>query len=458
MTESKPWRTRGVADISAYEIRERIAAGQIGPGDVADAFIERVVEREPEIRAFAYFDEEMFRAQTEAAVRRHGSGQAPGALNGIPVAVKDIVDTADMPTENGTQLDSGRRPKKDATIVSRLRAAGAVIAGKTVTTELAYLHPGRTRNPRDASRTPGGSSSGSAAAVAAGFAPLAVGTQTNGSVIRPASFCGVFGFKPTHGLIPRTGVLLLSRPLDTVGLFGRSVEDVAMLGDVLAGFDGSDPDTGLVAAPDLLTIASDEPPVSPDIAFVGTHLWDKAADETKAGFEELVAALGDRCKRLDIAKSFGEVGKLHRTLMTAGMARHLSVHAARGSDALSPEMREALDEGRRVTAVEYLEAQELREGYHTALDEVFNRYDAIITPAAPGEAPEGLESTGDASFCTMWSFCGVPAISLPLLEGPNGLPVGVQMIGRRGNDARLLRTARWLVNFVESRSGSADAT
>jgi Asp-tRNA(Asn)/Glu-tRNA(Gln) amidotransferase A subunit family amidase len=452
MTDQKPWRTAGVADLTACDIRDRLEHGRVGAGDVAAAFLARIREREPEVSAFAFFDEGMFTVQADAAQLRKGSGRAAGILNGIPVAVKDIVDTADMPTENGTPIDAGRRPRKDATIVSRLRAAGAVIAGKTVTAELAYFHPGPTRNPHDLSRTPGGSSSGSAAAVAAGFAPLAIGSQTNGSVIRPASYCGVVGFKPTHGLIPRTGVLMLSRPLDTIGLFGRSVEDVALLGDALAGFDGHDPDTGLLAAPELLATVTSDPPVQPDLAFVGTHLWERATAETKAGFDELVDLLGDRCTRLDLAASFAEVLPLHRALMTAGMAKHLGGYVARGADRLSPEMRDALDEGRRVGAVEYLEAQEKREGYHAALDEVFNRFDAIITPAAPGEAPEGLQSTGDPSFCTLWSFCGVPALSLPLLEGPNGLPVGVQLIGRRGNDARLLRTARWLVEYVRSRS------
>jgi Asp-tRNA(Asn)/Glu-tRNA(Gln) amidotransferase A subunit family amidase len=328
-----------------------------------------------------------------------------------------------------------------------------VIVGKTVTTELAFLAPGPTRNPLDLARTPGGSSSGSAAAVAAGMAPAAIGTQTNGSLIRPASFCGVYGFKPSHGLIPRTGVLIQSRPLDTIGVFGRSVEDVALVADAIAGHDGADPDAAPAAPPQLLETATSKPPVPPDFAFVKSPFWDRATPETHAGMTELAAALGKRCAEIALPDMFAEAAPLHRAMHFTGMARHLSGYEAKGGDGLSEAMRQALEEGRQAKAVDYLRAQDMREALNAGLEQVLNRFDAIITPAVIGEAPAGLQSTGDPIFCTIWSFCGVPAITLPLLEGPSGLPVGVQLVGRRGDDGRLLRTARWLVEYVAGLPG-----
>ncbi len=435
-------------DVPAKVLAEKLASGHIRAGEIAEVLIERTAAREPEIGAYSFFDPDLVRAQAKAAEMRHISGKPAGALNGIPVAVKDVIDTADMPTENGTAVDLGRRPKRDATVVSRLRLAGAVITGKTVTAELAYMSPGKTRNPHDPKRTPGGSSSGSAAAVAAGMVPLAIGTQTNGSVIRPASYCGVVGFKPSLGLISRSGVLSLSTHLDTVGVFGRTVEDVAFLGDVLAGYDASDPDSIFAAPPELRRIAMSKPPVRPDLVFVPNYPWETAEPATKEGFAELVQALGDACETVKISDNFSEAPKYLRTLMVAGMARSFAHYYDRGREKISPAMQAAIEEGREVRAVDFLKARDWRMVYDMALEKIFDRFDAIITPAAAGEAPLGLESTGDPAFCTLWSYCGLPAVSLPLLEGANGMPVGVQLVGRSGNDARLLRTARWLTEFL----------
>jgi Asp-tRNA(Asn)/Glu-tRNA(Gln) amidotransferase A subunit family amidase len=279
--------------------------------------------------------------------------------------------------------------------------------------------------------------------------PLAIGTQTNGSVIRPASFCGVVGFKPSFGLIPRTGILPQASSLDTVGVFARTVEDAALLADALAGDDPSDPDTRVAAAPRLLETARSEPPVRPTLAFVNGTAWEKAAPETQEGFAELVAALGDACRELKLHESYATVYPAAATLARVGHARHYGAYFDRGADQLSPFMREMITEGRRVTALDYLAARDLQGALYKGLEEMFDHYDAILTPAAPGEAPPA-DSTGDPSFNTLWTFCGVPAISLPLLQGPNGLPVGVQVVGRRGEDARLLRTARWLYGTLTS--------
>ena len=278
--------------LTAVELRDRMAGGDLRAVDVARAFLKRIEEREPEIGAFVYIEPEQVLAQAEARDEQQRQGQPLEPLHGLPVAVKDIIDTADMPTENGTPLDAGRRPEHDATIVARLKAAGAIILGKTVTTELGAMHPRGTRNPNNLAHTPGGSSSGSAAAVAAGMAPLAIGTQTNGSVIRPASFCGIVGFKPTFGLIPRTGILPQASPLDTVGVFARSVADVALLADALAGYDESDPNSSDLPPPRLLDAALASPATAPSFAFVRTPSWDSAEQATKASFEGLVGRLG----------------------------------------------------------------------------------------------------------------------------------------------------------------------
>ncbi|MEZ5832290.1 MAG: amidase [Dongiaceae bacterium] len=440
--------TIDLADLSAYDAHARIVRGEIRAVEFIDAQLRRIAAREPQIGAFAFLDEVLPRAAAKAADEFRASGKPTGALHGLSVGLKDIIDTADMPTENGTPIDSGRRPAADATIVRRLRAAGAIVMGKTVTTELAYASPGKTRNPHDPARTPGGSSSGSAASVAAGMVSFAIGTQTFGSVIRPASFCGVVGFKPSHGLIPRTGVKLLAPALDTVGVFARTVVDAAMLADVLAGHDPGDSDTRLMAPPGLLTLALAKPPVTPDIAFVRSPVWDQAEPETQAGFDELVKALGKSCTEVALPALFDEWQDANRALMQAGMARNLGGYYERAKDGLSPAMRAIIEDGRKISAVQYLTALDWREALNNGLDQLFDRFDAIVTPAAPGEAPKGLDSTGNPIFNGLWSLCGVPAVTLPLLEGPNGMPVGVQVVGRRGEDGKLLRTARWLAGVI----------
>jgi Asp-tRNA(Asn)/Glu-tRNA(Gln) amidotransferase A subunit family amidase len=366
----------------------------------------------------------------------------------VPVGLKDIIDTADLPTEDGTALHAGRMPDQDATVVTLLRAAGAVILGKTVTTECAYFSPGKTRNPHDPAHTPGGSSSGSAAAVAAGMVPLALGSQTNGSTIRPASFCGVYGFKPTHGLVPRGGMLQLSRTLDHVGLFARSLEDIALLGEQLVAQDARDPDTRARARPPFVSVAAEEPPLPPLVAFVKTPAWERAAEDTREAFAELVATLGDRVVEVELPESARQAWDWHRTIMEAEMAVNLAAEWERGRDQLSKQLRTLLERGREVLAVDYQTALARIPRLNEGFAEIFERCDAILTPAAPGTAPRGLESTGDPAFCTLWTLCGMPALSLPLMRGENGLPMGAQLVGPRGSDARLLRTARWLAGQV----------
>ena len=441
--------------LSAVAAAQQLRDGKVTAVELTEACLKRIEAREAEVQAWAFLDPEHALKQARALDEWRKRGRPLGPLHGVPVGVKDIVDTADMPTENGTVLHAGRRPRADATLVSLLRAAGAVVLGKTVTTELAVYTPGKTRNPHNLEHTPGGSSSGSAAAVADGMVPLAIGTQTNGSVIRPASYCGVYGYKPSHGLIPRTGVLAQSPPLDTVGVMAASLEDLALLAEPLMGFDAKDPASRPRARPNLLEVLREAPPVPPKLAFVRTPVWDQADEDTRAGFSELVEVLGERVEDLPLSASFDDAIEMHRTIMEADLARSFARDYERGRDRLSARLREMIERGQEVRALDYNRAVERISGLNAGFEEIFGSYDALLTPAVTGEAPKGLESTGSPVFCTIWTMCGVPAATLPLLTGASGLPIGVQLVGEKGDDARLLRTARWLVETVRATSAPA---
>jgi Asp-tRNA(Asn)/Glu-tRNA(Gln) amidotransferase A subunit family amidase len=432
--------------ISATEASEAIQAGRMTSEELVSACLERIAAIEERIGAWTHLDADHALKQACEADRIQQDGQALGPLHGIPVGVKDIFDTSDMPTEDGTVLHAGRQPQEDATAVALLREAGAVILGKTVTTELAVYAPGKTRNPHDPERTPGGSSSGSAAAVAAGMVPLAIGTQTNGSVIRPASYCGVYGYKPSYGRISRHRVLQQSRPLDQVGVFARTIEDAALIAQQIMVFDDRDPDTQLRARPALIETVAAEPPFNPRLAFVKTPVWDQAQTDTKEAISELVAHLDENAGEVDLSDIFNDAVEQHRVIMEADLARSFEQEYASGKDKLSSILREIIERGQKILAVDYNRAVSRIPEFNRALDKVFDWHDAILTPATTGEAPVGLESTGSPIFCTIWTLCGMPSITLPILQGSHGLPVGVQLVGSKGDDARLLRTARWLVS------------
>ena len=435
--------------LSASEAARLIRDGVISSEQLIEACLARVREVDEQVQAWTFLDPDYALAQARAADQFRLSGQPIGPLHGVPIGVKDIFDTADMPTENGSVLCAGRTPSRDATTVAMLRAAGAVIMGKTVTTEFAYFSPGKTRNPHNPEHTPGGSSSGSAAAVATEMVPLALGSQTNGSTIRPAAFCGVLGFKPTHGLISRHGVLTLSRTLDHVGLFARTVEDIALLAEQLVGYDERDPHTRPRARIPFVEVAAGEPPLPPMFAFVKTPHWERTDEATKEGFAELIEDLGERVEEIGLFPSAAEAWEWHRTIMDAEMVANLEREYEKGRDRLSEPLRALLARGREVRAIDYQRAIAQIRPIHESFLELFEqRYDAILTPAAAGGAPKGLASTGDPSFCTLWTLCGMPAVSVPLLQSANGLPIGVQLVGPRDGDARLLCTARWLAARV----------
>jgi Asp-tRNA(Asn)/Glu-tRNA(Gln) amidotransferase A subunit family amidase len=437
--------------LSGTEAARLIRDGAIGAEQLVEACLAQIREVDAQVEAWAFLDVDYALQQARAADEQRLTGRPIGPLHGVPVGIKDIFDTADMPTEYGSVIHAGRTPSRDAAVVSMLRAAGAVIMGKTVTTEFAYFSPGKTRNPHSREHTPGGSSSGSAAAVAASMVPLAIGSQTNGSTIRPAAYCGVIGYKPSHGSISRHGALMLSRTLDHVGLFARTIDDMALLAEQLVGYDEQDADTRPLARIPFVETAAVEPPLAPMFAFMKTPCWERADEDTRDGLAELIEQLGAQVEEVELFPSATEAWDWHQTIMGAEMAHNLAREWHHGRERLSPQLQAQIERGLEVRAADYIYAQSRIQPVHESFVELFEqRYDAILTPAAPGAAPKGLSSTGDPAFCTLWTLCGMPAVTLPLLQSADGLPIGVQLVGPRYGDARLLRTARWLAAKMAS--------
>ena len=435
--------------LTALEAAQRIRGGMITSEALVGACLERIAETDTEIGAWAHLDAEHALAQAREMDRIRQSGRPVGALHGIPVGIKDIFDTADLPTECGTAIHAGRRPDRDATVVSLLRQAGAVIMGKTVTTEFAFMHPAGTSNPHDHERTPGGSSSGSAAAVAAGHVPLAIGTQTNGSVIRPAAFCGIYGFKPTRGLVSRFGALQTSKTLDQVGGFARSLGDVAALCDAIAGFDRGDSATRARPKPQMLAGSRSDPEMEPNLAWFELPFNDKLDEDAAEGLRELIDVLGGRVEVIPAPSSFARAVECHKIVHEYEICRHLSEELETHWDLVSPTVQPVIERARTYTDEMYLEALAMVQGAEDYFNAFFADYDAILAPAATGEAPPLCSGTGDPIFSTVWTFAGLPCLSLPLLTGSAGLPVGVQLIGCAEHDDRLLASANWLQTHLE---------
>jgi Asp-tRNA(Asn)/Glu-tRNA(Gln) amidotransferase A subunit family amidase len=409
----------------ATEAARLIARGEASSEEVVGACLDRIAERDATVRAWAHLDPEAALAQARAA----DASDRRSPLHGVPVGVKDIIDTCDLPTEFGSPIHAGRRPAADAACVLRLREAGAVILGKTRTTEFAYFHPAETRNPLDPSRTPGGSSSGSAAAVADGMVPLALGSQTAGSTIRPASFCGVLGLKPTHGLIDLTGVKRLSARLDTAGLFARSIDDIELLLGTLTGH--------------RRRVA----PGPPRIAFARTARWELVEPDARAALEAAALALADAGARVDELELPAELEALvdvQHTIMAVEVAANLADEYDSHGDSMSAELSELIEQGRATESRDYEAALDGAERGAKRLPAVFEAHDVLLTPAARGQAPRGLDATGDPVFCRAWTLLGTPAISVPGPLGADGLPIGVQLVGQPGRDAELLAAAGWV--------------
>jgi Asp-tRNA(Asn)/Glu-tRNA(Gln) amidotransferase A subunit family amidase len=425
-------RRQAVTDLRSlgvHEAAERIAAGTLTAEALVAAFIERIAAREETVGAWQYFDRE----QALAAARRR-DGEAPrGPLHGVPVAVKDLIDTVDMPTAYGSPIYRGHRPAADASCVALARAAGAIVLGKTVTTEFACFTPGKTANPRNPAHTPGGSSSGSAAAVADGMAPLAFGTQTAGSVIRPAAYCGVIGYKPSFGVINRAGVKPLADSLDTIGVMARTVADAAFLVGVLA------------ERPALRQLAP--PAAPPRFGLYRTPLWEAAEPATAAALDRARAALeqaGARIAEIAVMPEHDGLNAAQERIMGYEIVRALAYERLEHSAELSPPLARLLDFGLSVGSDDYDRAQAETAAARDRLPAFFGDCDAVLAPAAPGEAPSGLGATGDPVFNRMWTLLGVSCVTVPARWSASGLPTGVQLVGRIGEDARALAAALFL--------------
>ncbi|MEM7196822.1 MAG: amidase [Pseudomonadota bacterium] len=414
----------------AHAIHNKIFTAQ----DIAEHTRAWIAQQDPTIDAWAHWDH----AQTS----RHTEQYPKGTLAGVPIGIKDIIDTCDYPTTWGSAFHTNRRPKQDAFLIAALRKAGAQIIGKTVTTEFAYLAPSPTKNPHHPQYSPGGSSSGSAAAVAAGMVPLAIGTQTNGSMIRPGSYCGVLAFKPSHGSISRTGVLLQSWPLDTIGIYARNLTDIALCTDVIMAYDAND-DAMQETVPCALGEALQriDKNNKPKIAMVKTPVWERASADTKTIFARAQAKLG--AQTLALPSIFDHAFDAHFTLMMRDMARGFAAYDKR--DGLSPEMQTMMDIGKEIEDDRYDQARFQRASCQEELAAIFSEFDAILTPSACAEAPRGFATTGDPCFCTIWSLAGVPSINLPVGLGGNNLPIGLQLVGAYEQEAKLLQSADWVL-------------
>jgi Asp-tRNA(Asn)/Glu-tRNA(Gln) amidotransferase A subunit family amidase len=416
-------------ELDAWQAARLMAKRELRAVDLLHACLDRIAERNDEVHAFTHLD------RAHALVQAHALDKGPvrGLLHGLPIGVKDLFDTIDFPTSYGSPVYGAHRPKVDAAAVALCREAGALVTGKTVTTEFAYFYPGATRNPHDLTRTPGGSSSGSAAAVADSMLPLALGTQTAGSIIRPAAYCGVVGYKPSSGRVPRAGIKSLSETLDTPGGFGRSVRDVALLGAVLTG------DARLGTSPDESA--------APRIGLCRTPEWAYVEADTQRAWDTATAALTRVAPALaDVAlpDDLPDLVALQKEVMAFEMCRALSVERLHHRHQLSLQLQAQLDSGSVISGATHAVNLVRTEIARHRIDALFDRFDVLLAPSAAGEAPVGIDATGDPLFCRGWTLLGLPCVHLPFTRGSNGLPVGLQLVGRWGEDHRLLSSAQWI--------------
>ena len=429
--------------LNVEQIANQIKEGKISSREVCEIFIERINKFEKDIKAWAHFDKKLLLSKADEADEHRKSGKPMGSLHGVPVAVKDIIGTFDMPTECGTVLRKGAK-SQNAEIIDLLISAGAIVMGKTATSELAYLGPPATRNPHDYTRTPGGSSSGSAAVIASYMAPLSIGSQTGGSIIRPASFCGVVGYKPSYGLISRNGVLRTSNKLDHIGVFGKTVEDVALLAKVLIKKDSYDEATIHFSSENMLEECKKGPLYDPKFIFYKTDAWKIIDKKSRDAFEYFIKSFKKNIEIFDTPSYFKDINKYHQIIHETDLANNFAAYYKKSKNKLSNYMQKAISNGNKHSAKEYAEAIDFMKRSYESYKEVFDDYHGVLSPSSPGVAPKGLKSTGTAEFNRFWSFMGTPCISLPLLQGENNLPLGVQLIGDKYDDLRFLGVARWL--------------
>jgi Asp-tRNA(Asn)/Glu-tRNA(Gln) amidotransferase A subunit family amidase len=419
--------------LSALDLARRIEAGELAPVAALELCAEAITAREAEIGAFVRHDMDGARYLLKA----QGEAYAAKPLRGLAVGLKDIIDTADFPTEYGSSIYAGHRPKADAAVASLVRRAGGVVLGKTVTAQFAHLDPGKTRNPHNVAHTPGGSSSGSAAAVAAGMLPIALGTQTGGSVIRPASYCGVAGFKPSYRLIPTVGVKCFSWHLDTVGVFAASVADAAFAAAVFT-------------ARDLRIDGRDSP--APRIGVLRHHPWSEASEEMITALEiaaRSAEAEGATLTEIELPQICSDAYTAHGTILDYEGFLSLAYEYDTHREQIGPQLRTLLDRAAGVTADAYDSARRTSHRAREAISGVMADFDVILTPSAPGAAPEGLASTGTSTFNRLWTLLGTPCVNVPGLFSDAGLPLGVQIVGKFGRDQAALLAARFVEAALE---------
>ena len=415
--------------LSAADAARRIRAGRLTPAGLMEACLDRIADREPVVRAFAHLD--------PAAARRAAREVLGGTLLGLPVGIKDVIDTHDMPTEYHSPLYRGHRPRADAACVAWTRAQGGVIIGKTVTTEFAYRHPGPTTHPLDPARTPGGSSSGSAAGVADFMFPLAFGTQTGGSTIRPAAYCGIVGYKPSFGLISRAGVKQLAESFDHVGIMARTVEDCALLAAAVSGADLGQP--------------TDHTATAPRIGICRSPAWPHAHEDARRLLERLATELGRagaKVEQRELPASYDDVQETHRAVMAMEAARALGWEYRTGRGSLSAALTGMLEWGLAQPGTALMTAHAMYARWRARFAGVMDDLDILLTPAAAGEAPAGLHDTGDHAFNCIWTGLHVPCVTIPAGTGSHGLPLGIQIVGRFGDDRAVLAWAQWVAAAI----------
>ena len=432
--------------LNATDAIELMRKGELSSEKYVSAFLEHIEKREPLIGAWSFLDPELAIQQAKEADKRWKNKNA-GKLNGLPIGIKDIIDTKDMPTENGSKICKNRKPSEDAYLVNLLKEAGAVIMGKCVTTEFALSGPGKTKNPNDLECTPGGSSSGSAAAVCDNMVPLSIGSQTGGSVLRPASFNGIIGLKPTFGTISRYGMSPISQRLDHPGIYANTINDIDLVASVLFSYDHNDLDM----IKNFKYKNDEQTSSSPKFAFIKGPVWGYGEQDMQDEITNFVKNSSLNIVDFELDSIFENAAKSHEIIMNGSIARSLSKYYKNEKNKLHPFTISRIEAGMPVSAKDYIDAIENAKLMELSLEKVFKEFDAIITPSAPGQAPRDLMNTGNAIFNGYWTMMGVPAISLPLLRGKDNLPIGIQIITSWKEDSKLLKISEHILSKNKKR-------
>ena len=437
--------------IATLELLRSLQAGGQKVQEVCELVLQGTGKVEPKLHAFASLEPKLVLEAAQALDTFRLSGRPVGPLYGLPIVVSDLIETKQQPTTNGTKIDSAKQGSKDSAVAERLKASGAVLLGKTRVSELGVVTPPETVHPTSLTHRPGNSASGAAAAIAAGLSPMGIGLESCGSVLRPAAYCGIYGMQPSHGSISRRGILPLVPNLDTVGLLGRSLADLALLGDVLYGYDDQDASTRLGTAPRLLETCLSKAPVKPTIAFLELP-FTPADEETQGALAELEEVLGDQAFHVGLPSLFEEGLAAHDLIVKAELSRTLRHYWDRGKEGLSDTLQQLLAEGAEIRAKEYLGALDWIKVLRSGLEEILQRCDAFVVPATLGTAPSLDNPEESTRFQDLWNLCGMPVLSIPLFQSASGMPLGVQLVGPSAGEARLLRTARWLESTVRDES------